>query len=184
MVVQTAAAQDLLRSQPERAAELLQTVTDTGRSALAETGRLLHLVRDDAGELGLSPAPSVTDLPALVQSFRDGGLDIDAELELPASRLPSGVDVSAYRVVPEALTNAMKHADGPVLLRLTTTSDLVRITCTNPVGPSSANGGGSGLGLRGMAERVGLLGGSMDSSSTPGGDFALEVALPLSEVRA
>ena len=184
MVVQTAAAQDLLRSQPERAAQLLETVTDTGRSALAETGRLLHLVRDDAGELGLSPAPSVTDLPALVQSFRDGGLDIDAELELPASRLPSGVDVSAYRVVQEALTNAMKHADGPVLLRLTTTSDLVRITCTNPVGPSSANGGGSGLGLRGMAERVGLLGGSMDSSSTPGGDFALEVALPLSEVRA
>jgi len=177
MVVQTAAAQDLLRSQPERAAELLDAVTDTGRSALAETGRLLHLVRDEAGELGLRPAPSVTDLPALVQSFRDGGLDVDAELELPDAPLPSGVDVSAYRVVQEALTNAMKHAEGPVRLRLTTTPDRVHITCTNPVG--SHNGSGSGLGLRGMAERVGLLGGSMDNTSTPGGDFALEVALPL-----
>ncbi|MCW2761806.1 MAG: hypothetical protein JWR85_2007 [Marmoricola sp.] len=177
MVVQTAAAQDLLLSNPERAAELLDTVTDTGRSALAETGRLLHLVRDEAGELGLRPAPSVTDLPALVESFREGGLDLDAELQLPDEPLPSGVDVSAYRVVQEALTNAMKHAQGPVRLRLTTTPDQLHITCTNPVG--AHNGAGSGLGLRGMTERVGLLGGSMDASRTPGGDFALEVALPL-----
>ncbi len=177
MVVQTAAAQDLLRTQPERAEELLESVAETGRTALAETGRLLHLVRDDAGELGLRPAPSVSDLPALVQSFRDGGLEVDAQLDLPTTPLPSGVDVSAYRVVQEALTNAMKHADGPVRLRLTSTSDQVHITCTNPVG--TANGGGSGLGLRGMAERVGLLGGSMGSRRTPEGDFALDVDLPL-----
>jgi signal transduction histidine kinase len=181
MVVQTAAAQDVLRTQPERAEELLQSVADTGRTALAETGRLLHLVRDDAGELGLRPAPSVTDLPALVQSFRDGGLDVDAELDLPTTPLPSGVDVSAYRVVQEALTNAMKHADGPVRLRLTTTPDRVCISCTNPAG--STSGGGSGLGLRGMAERVGLLGGSMGSSRTPDGDFALDVALPLPQAQ-
>ncbi len=177
MVVQTAAAQDVLRTQPERAEELLESVADTGRTALAETGRLLHLVRDDAGELGLRPAPSVTDLPALVQSFRDGGLEVDAELDLPTTPLPSGVDVSAYRVVQEALTNAMKHADGPVRLRLTSTPDQVHITCTNPAG--AANGGGSGLGLRGMAERVGLLGGSMGSRRTPEGDFTLDVDLPL-----
>ena len=181
MVVQTAAAQDILRTQPERAEELLESVTDTGRTALAETGRLLHLVRDDAGELGLRPAPSVTDLPALVQSFRDGGLEVDAELDLPTTPLPSGVDVSAYRVVQEALTNAMKHADGPVRLRFTTTPDRVCISCTNPAGSSS--GGGSGLGLRGMAERVGLLGGSMGSTRTPNGDFALDVDLPLPQAQ-
>ena len=176
MVVQTGAARDLLDNQPERAREMLDSVSDTGRSALAETGRLLHLVRDESGELGRRPAPSVTDLPGLVQSFRDGGLELDAQLELPDAPLPGGIDVSAYRVVQEALTNAMKHAEGPVQLQLATTPDQLHITCTNPVGAS--HGAGSGLGLRGMAERVELLGGSMDSRAT-GGEFALNVALPL-----
>ena len=122
----------------------------------------------------------MTDLPALIESFRDGGLQLDARLELPEAPLPGGLDVSAYRVVQEALTNAMKHAEGPVRLQLSTTPDQLLITCTNPVG--ATNGVGSGLGLRGMAERVGLLGGSMDSTRTPGGEFALEVALPLTKV--
>ena len=86
MVVQTAAAQDLVRSAPDRAAALLETVAETGRAALAETGRLLHLVRDDADELGLRPAPGLADLPALVASLRDGGMRLDAELELPRPR--------------------------------------------------------------------------------------------------
>ena len=71
MVVQTAAAQDLVRSRPERAAALLASVADTGRKALAETGRLLHLIRDDADELGLRPAPGLADVPALVSTFRE-----------------------------------------------------------------------------------------------------------------
>ena len=77
-----------------------------GRRTLAETGRLLHLVRDEADELGLQPAPGVEDLPALVEEFRQAGLAVDARLDLPDTRLPGGVDVSAYRVVQEALTNA------------------------------------------------------------------------------
>jgi signal transduction histidine kinase len=178
MVVQTAAAQDLLRSEPERAAELLDSVTDTGRAALAETGRLLHLVRDEDGETGLSPAPSIHDLPELVQSFQDdGGLDVDTEIRMPAAPLPGGVDVSTYRVVQEALTNALKHGAGHARLRVTATDDEVRISCTNPVG--TTNGDGSGLGLRGMAERVDLLGGSMDTSTTPADGFTLDVTLPV-----
>ena len=178
MVVQAAAAQDLLRSQPERAAELLDSVTDTGRAALAETGRLLHLVRDEDGEVGLSPAPSIHDLPNLVQSFHDdGGLDVDTEIQMPGAPLPSGVDVSTYRVVQEALTNALKHGAGHARLRVTATDDEVQISCTNEVG--TTNGAGSGLGLRGMAERVDMLGGSMDTSTTSGGSFALDVTLPV-----
>ena len=178
MVVQTAAAQDLLLgSRPDRAAELLQSVADTGRSALAETGRLLHLVRDEAGELGLEPAPSVRDVPTLVQSFRENGRQLEADLDLPETPLPSGVDVSAYRVVQEALTNAMKHADGPVRLRVVTAPDSLQIRCVNAARDRS--GDGSGLGLRGMAERVNLLGGTMHSARTPTGEFVLDVAFPL-----
>ena len=73
MVVQTAAAQDLVHTDPAKAAQLLASVAETGRRALAETGRLLHLVRDDADELGLSPAPGLADVPALVESFRTAG---------------------------------------------------------------------------------------------------------------
>ena len=176
MVVQTAAAQDLLRSRPDRAAQLLQSVADTGRAALAETGRLLHLVRDEDGELGLEPAPSVRDVPTLVESLRGNGRELHAELDLPEEPLPSGVDVSAYRVVQEALTNAMKHADGPVRLRVATTPDSLQIHCANRAG--STPGDGSGLGLRGMAERVSLLGGTMHSERTTSGEFVLDVAFP------
>jgi signal transduction histidine kinase len=177
MVVQTAAAQDLLRTRPEQAAQLLRSVADTGRSALAETGRLLHLVRDEAGELGLEPAPSVRDVPNLVRSFRENGRQLDVDLDLPETPLPSGVDVSAYRVVQEALTNAMKHGDGSVRLRVVSTPECLQIQCVNAAGERS--GDGSGLGLRGMAERVGLLGGTMHNARTPAGEFVLDVALPL-----
>ena len=90
MVVQTAAAQDLMQTQPERAKQMLDAVAETGRSALAETGRLLHLVRDEADELGLRPAPSVTDLPALVQSFREGGLESTRGWSSPTRHSPAG----------------------------------------------------------------------------------------------
>ena len=183
MVVETAAAADLLRSRPERAAQLLDSVAETGRAALAETGRLLHLVRDEDGEMGLSPAPSIYDLPNLVQSYcDDGGFDVDAELTMPGAPLPSGVDVSTYRVVQEALTNARKHGDGQARLRVTATPEQVHISCTNQVG--TTNGGGSGLGLRGMTERVDLLGGSIESTRTTDDEFVLQVTLPLTRGRA
>ena len=110
MVVQTAAAQDLVRHDPDRAEEVLADVADTGRRALAETGRLLHVIRDDADELGLSPAPGLADLPALVERFRASGLTVDLDVREPLPSLPAGVDVSAYRIVQESLTNALRYA--------------------------------------------------------------------------
>ncbi len=180
MVVQTAAAQDLLRTDPDRAAGLLESVAGAGRAALAETGRLLHLIRDEGDELGLSPAPGLADVPALVESFRGNGLSIEAVLDLPTSPVPGGVDVSAYRVVQEALTNALKYADGPVSLAVESGPGTVRIRATNPVGARSPNG--SGLGLQGMAERVELLGGTLARATTDRG-FELDVVLPLEASR-
>jgi signal transduction histidine kinase len=179
MVVQTAAAQELLRTRPERAAELLESVAETGRAALAETGRLLHVVRDEADELGLRPAPGLADVPELVRSFRDAGTEVEAELVLPEHGAPGSIDVSAYRVVQEALTNAMRYASGPVRLQVDTIADELRIRCTNGVA-DNVNGRprGSGLGLQGMAERVSVLGGTMSSGPVDDG-FTLEVRLPL-----
>ncbi len=89
-----------------------------------------------------------------------------------------GVDVSAYRVVQEALTNALKHAAGPVRLSVDAADHELRISCSNAVGPGGANG--SGLGLQGMAERVGVLGGTLRHGAQ-GDRFELEVTIPLHE---
>jgi signal transduction histidine kinase len=177
MVVQTAAAQDLVRESPDRAAALLQSVADTGRRALEESGRLLHLIRDGVDELGLRPAPGLSDIPALVKTFRGNGLDVEADLALPTEPLSGGVDVSAYRVVQELLTNALKYADGAVRLSIESAPDRLRISCANPVGPTRA-APGSGLGLQGMAERVSLLGGTLDRRRADD-RFVVEVDIPL-----
>ena len=97
MVVQAAAAQDAVRTDPEQAERLLANVAATGREALSETGRLLHVVRDDAGELGLTPAPGLGEIPSLVESFRERGVRVDSEISVGEGRVPPGVDVSAYR---------------------------------------------------------------------------------------
>lgn len=182
MVVQTAAAQDLVASDPERAGGLLGSVADIGRQALAETGRLLHLIRDEDDELGLRPAPGLAGLGSLLETFRAGGLDVDASVQLPAEPLAGGVDVSAYRVVQEALTNASKHGDDrAVALSINGSPTDLHIRATNRTSHRANRDvpSGSRLGLLGMAERVSLLGGRM-SHGTSDGEFVLEVVLPLS----
>ena len=185
MVVQTAAAQDLVRTQPDRAVELLTSVAEAGRAALTESGRLLHLLRDESDELGLRPVPGLADLPALVATHRQSGLEVEASIDLPEHPLPAGADVSAYRVVQETLTNALKHGTGPVRLWIAAPGDEVRIRCVNRVAGSSRLGPrpASGLGLQGMAERVALLGGTLRHGSV-GGCFEVEAVIPLREVTA
>jgi signal transduction histidine kinase len=176
MVVQTAAAQDLVKISPDRALALLESVAETGRRTLAETGRLLHLVRGEPDELGLHPAPGLADLPALLAEMRSAGLTIDASVLPPAMPLPGGVDVSAYRIVQEALTNALRYGDGAARLVLDAHPDELRIECTNRIGQPSSTG--SGLGLTGVAERVSLLGGTAHYG--PSGDnYQMSVRIPL-----
>lgn len=182
MVLQTAAAQDLVDRDPGRAAGLLASVAETGREALDEIGRLLHVVRDEDDELGLAPAPGLADVPALVDRVRAGGLEVDARVRPPVRPLPASVDVSAYRLVQEALTNASRYAAGPVSLLVEADDEQVRIRCANPVGGRvGAQGPGSGLGLTGMAERVALLGGSLRHGEQ-GGSFEVDATLPLTGV--
>jgi signal transduction histidine kinase len=177
MVVQTAAAQDLVRTSPDRALALLGSVAETGRRALAETGQLLHVVRDESDELGLRPAPGLADLPALLSEMRSAGLEVDATVNLPVEPLPGGADVSAYRVVREVLTNALRYGDGSARLVVEAVPDGLTISCSNPVGrPSPVPG--SGFGLTGVAERVELLGGTLRHGRS-GEQFRVDAHLPL-----
>jgi signal transduction histidine kinase len=178
MVVQTAAAQDLLRRDPERAEQVLEAVATTGRQALSEAGRLLHVVRDDTDELGLQPTPGLADVPRLIERFRSEGLDVTAHLDPSPPVLPAGVDVSAYRIAQEALTNALRYgSDGTAQLVVTCSPTAVKICATNPSGGGS--GLGSGLGLLGMAERVCLLGGTLSHGVQDDGRYRVDATLPV-----
>ena len=177
MVVQTAAAQDVVRTSPDRAEAILADVASTGRRALAETGRLLHIIRDEADELGLQPAPGVSGVPDLVEQFRASGLAVDLAMVQPFPDLPAGVDVSAYRIVQEALTNALKYGDRTAALELAATPTELWIRASNP--SNGSTGAGSGLGLLGMAERLSLLGGRLEHRLTAEGRFEITALIPV-----
>ena len=178
MVVQTAVAQNLLSTDVDEAARALDNAAATGRQALAETGRLLHMIRDSADELGLAPAPGLAQLPELVERFRGDGLEVELQLVDPVPDLPAGVDVSAYRIVQEALTNALRYgADRRADVTISWDADVLRIRAANRVGGPS--GQGSGLGLLGIAERVHVLGGRLDHGVTEGGRYEVDASLPV-----
>ena len=168
---------DRLREDPDVAERILDTVTDTGRRALDETGRLLHVLRDSEDELGLAPTPGLRDLDALVEGFRAAGLRVDVVVEGETADLPAALDTSSYRVVQEALTNALRYAtDGAVELQVRVTRDGVAIRSSNVSDGRASQG--SGLGLAGLTERVALLGGRLTHGLTPAGRFELAAELP------
>jgi signal transduction histidine kinase len=179
MVVQAQAAQDVVTADPARAAQAMQDVAVTGRRALAETGRLLHLIRDTDDELGLAPDAGLDRLDDLVERFRRSGLDVSVEVDGSLDGLPAGVDLSGYRIVQEALTNALKHAvDGVAHVRLRRSGDALRIDAENRARPGHS-GHGSGLGLVGMTERVQVFGGDLSTGFTDDERYVLSARLPV-----
>jgi signal transduction histidine kinase len=184
MVVQTAAAQDVVGRDPERASALLESVASTGRKALAETGRLLHVIRDEEDELGLQPAPGLAQLPALVDQFRDSGLAVDLEVGHTLPALPAGLDLSAYRIAQEALTNALRYsADRAARLHVMASGASLVIASSNALSPpGSPDVGGTGLGLAGMAERVTVFGGTLEHGVARDGRYEMRATLPLAGV--
>ena len=178
MVVQAAAAEEVIRSDPDRAARAVREVAVTGRRALAETGRLLHLLRDDDDELGLAPDIGLERLDELADSLRRSGFDVDLDVDGPIADLPPGLDVSAYRVVQEAVTNAFKHGVGAARVRVRRDATALRLEVSNalPAAPRAATG--SGLGLVGMAERVSVFGGTLWHGAD-GDRWVLRAELPL-----
>src|SRR5919205_414422 len=168
MVVQAAAADDVFDQQPERAREALRAIERTGRSALTELRRLLGSVRTTGTEF--APQPGLAGLDVLVEGVRAAGLPVELEVEGKLDDLPAGLDLSAYRIVQEALTNAIKHADASLArVRVCRTADGVQLEVVDDgAGPS---GTGRGPGLIGMRERASLLGGEVEAGPPPGGGF-------------
>ncbi len=178
MVVQAAAAGDVFEKQPERAREALSSIEESGRSALTELRRLLGIVRSD--EHGSrEPQPGLAALEVLVEQTRATGLDVNLELEGELGELPAGVDLSAYRIVQEALTNTLKHAQATrARVRLVRGEQELAIEITDDgAGPVAESKDGHGL--IGMQERVALLGGVLEAGPGENGGFAVKACFPL-----
>ncbi|GAB2819746.1 sensor histidine kinase [Streptomyces chlorus] len=189
MVVQADGAAYVLDAAPDQAKKALETISSTGRQALAEMRRLLGVLRtgehQEAGEY--VPQPDVRQIEDLVEQCRESGLPVDFKIEGTPRPLPSGLELTAYRIVQEALTNTRKHG-GPntgASVRLVYFDDglglLVEDDGKGAPHELYEEGGfdGQGHGLIGMRERVGMVGGTLDAGPRPGGGFRISVLLPL-----
>jgi signal transduction histidine kinase len=179
IVVQAGAERATLDSPSPSTHETLRTIERTGRSALAEMRRLLALMREDDEAVALAPQPSLEGLPALIENVRAAGLPVDMHTEGDPHALAPGVDLSAYRIVQEALTNALKHA-GParahVAVRYRAADLELEITDDGAGGRGAEPGNGHGL--VGMRQRVALHRGSLHTGARPDGGYAVKVRLP------
>ncbi|MCF1597442.1 sensor histidine kinase [Streptomyces muensis] len=189
MVVQADGAAYVLDSAPDQAKKALETISSTGRQALAEMRRLLGVLRTGEHQEGgeYVPQPDVEQIDDLVQQCRTSGLPVDFKVEGTPRPLPSGVELTAYRIVQEALTNTRKHG-GPnagASVRLVYFDDglglLVEDDGKGAPHELYEDGGadGEGHGLIGMRERVGMVGGTLDAGPRPGGGFRISALLPL-----
>jgi signal transduction histidine kinase len=182
MVVQAGAERLALGEERPATREALLAIERTGREALAEMSRLLGILRKDGEGLALAPRPSLAQVEALVATVRDTGLEVELRVEGDETSLPPAVDVSAYRIVQEALTNVVKHA-GParasVVVRYGGRAVEVQVTDDGRAAP---NGDGPGYGLAGMRERVELHGGTFEARRREEGGFIVKATLPVETV--
>lgn len=179
MVLQAGAERRLLTDEHASTRDVLETVEQTGRSALTEMRRLLAMLRAEDGE-SLAPQPGLGDVPQLIGQLREAGLPVELEVEGERRELPIGIELSAYRIVQEALTNSLKHAgQARAVVRVRYGSDDLGLEITDDGSGTGSSISGGGHGLAGMRERVGLYGGRLDAGRRPGGGFAVRVLLPI-----
>jgi signal transduction histidine kinase len=179
MTVQAAGAREVFDTNPARARDALAAIEATGRDALAELRRLLGVARAQDGGAARAPQPGVERLDALVEQVRSAGLAVDLRVEGERTELPAGVDVSAYRVVQEALTNTLKHASAErawVSVRYGA-NDLSVEVLDDGTGSRVAPAD-DGRGLVGMQERVGLFGGELETGPRCEGGFRVWARFP------
>lgn len=183
MVVQAGAARRTVHTKPDLAVEALGAIESTGRSALDEMRRLLGVLRaDDAASVGmaLAPQPSLTELSALVAS--DPNLRVELAVDGDPTPLPAAVDLQAYRIVQEALTNVRKHAGGHaqawVHVRYESAALQLRIDDDGRGASAAADGDPPGHGIMGMRERAALCGGELRAGPRPGGGWSVQARLP------
>jgi signal transduction histidine kinase len=180
MVVQAGAARKVMDDKPEAARESLPAVEASGHEAMAELRRLLGVLSENGNETPLlAPQPGIAGLDTLIARIREAGLPVELRVEGPQESLPPGLDVAAYRIVQEALTNALKYAGGaPTEVVIRYTPDDIELEVVDD-GAVSTPADGIGRGLVGMRERVALFGGTIEAGKRPDRGYAVRARLPL-----
>ncbi len=181
MTVQAGAAKTVAPHDLDAAVEAMADVEHAGRRALGELRHLLGVLRPETGADGLGPQPGLADIGPLVEEVARTGADITVTADEPAHDLPAAVDLSAYRIVQEALTNVVKHAgpDPTVEVSVTVDEGWLDIELTNSTDEAAPELPGAGFGIAGMRERCALLGGTLDAGPRSPGRFAVHARLPL-----
>jgi signal transduction histidine kinase len=178
IVLQAGAERSVLDDSNASTRAVLETVERSGRSALTEMRRLLGMLRSDESD-PLTPQPSLGDVPVLVGQLREAGLPVELQIEGERRTLPAGIELSAYRIVQEALTNALKHAgDAHARVHIRYGPDSLELEIADNGEGEDTRAPGGGHGLVGMRERVALYGGRFQANPAPGGGFIVRVALP------
>ncbi|MCU1658039.1 MAG: histidine kinase, dimerization and phosphoacceptor region [Pseudonocardiales bacterium] len=179
MTMQTGAVRRLLLPAQVRERESLLSVEQTGRDAMSEMRRLVGLLKEEDSAAAYSPQPGMQSLDALIATVREAGLPVDVAFEGEPQELPPGVDLTAFRVVQEALTNARKHADpSRAWVRIRWAVDELRIEIGND-GHSRPQGPHAGFGHAGMRERLGLYGGRLENGPGTDGGYVVRAYLPV-----
>jgi signal transduction histidine kinase len=179
MNVQSGVAAHVLRTQPDEAERALALVRSGGRTVLQELTVLLGVLRRSGSPLPTAPTPSLSELSALIHSFTAAGVEVDWTPPAALGALPDVIELTAYRIVQESLTNVLKHAPGAAAeVQLIRRSSALEITVTN--GPAAAGPTTrGGHGLVGMRERVNAVGGELHAGPQAAGGFAVHAVLPL-----
>jgi signal transduction histidine kinase len=181
IVVQAAAADDVFDERPDQARASLRAIESSGRDALGELRLLLNGVRPGTEHDPHRPQPGLGDLDALIAPLRESGLEVSVRRE-GSGPLPAGVDLSAYRIVQEALTNTLRHARATRAdVVVTHRTDSVELDVRDDGIGAAANGEAGGHGLVGMHERAALLGGRVDTGPLAGGGYRVHAVLPVAE---
>jgi signal transduction histidine kinase len=179
IVIQARGGRRTLDTDLEASREALGAIETTAVGALAEMRRLLGVLRADDDGIALAPRPGLRDLDRLIDQVREAGLPVELSIEGDPVELAPGVDLSAYRIVQEALTNALRHA-GPASARVVVRYGGGRLDLeVTDTGPGGAAGRSVGHGLLGMRERVALYGGDLEAGPQQGGGFTVRAHLPL-----
>jgi signal transduction histidine kinase len=179
MVVQAQAGPRLL-DDAEQARGVFRSIEASGREALVELRRLLGILRTGDEQLAIGPQPGLGSLEALLEQVREAGLPVELRIEGERAPLPPGIDLSAYRIVQEALTNTLKHAghaQAQIVIRYGPSA--LEVAVVDDGRGSSARVNGSGHGLIGMRERVALYGGTLETGGRREGGYEVRARLPL-----
>ncbi|MEU6257374.1 histidine kinase [Streptomyces sp. NPDC047043] len=186
MTIQAGAARKTLDTSPDQAREALRAVEAGGRAALAELRHVMGLLTMASGgshsatTADLAPQPGLGQLAALTGRVRDTGVPVELTVTGTPGPLPAGVDLAAYRVVQEALTNAVKHAAGAaVTVTVEHAPGELRVAVEDTGGKRLSRFGGSGRGLIGLRERLAVYGGTLSAGSRPQGGFAVQAIIPV-----